>query len=137
MNGFTRRRFLTLGAATALLAACDRLPRGSRVGLALGGGGARGLAHIPMFEALDEIGVRPYRIAGTSIGAVFGALYAAGMSGREMRALVDQFIVTRQESWMDALFEKQPLKWLEFLDPEIGGGGLLELYAWAAGEWGV
>ena len=53
--------------------------------LALGGGGARGLAHIVVAEALDEMGVKPIAIAGTSIGAVIGAGYAAGMSGREMR----------------------------------------------------
>jgi NTE family protein len=55
------------------------------VGLALGGGGARGLAHIVVAEALDEMGVKPVAIAGTSIGAIIGAGYAAGMSGREMR----------------------------------------------------
>jgi NTE family protein len=54
-------------------------------GLALGGGGARGLAHIVVLEAFDELGVRPSLIAGTSIGAVVGAAYAAGMSGRAIR----------------------------------------------------
>ena len=53
--------------------------------LALGGGGARGLAHIAVLEALDEMGVRPVAIAGTSIGALIGAAYAAGMSGKEIR----------------------------------------------------
>jgi NTE family protein len=55
------------------------------VALALGGGGARGLAHIVVAEALDEMGVKPVAIAGTSIGAIIGAGYAAGMTGREMR----------------------------------------------------
>jgi NTE family protein len=55
------------------------------VALAFGGGGARGLAHIVVAEALDEMGVKPVAIAGTSIGAIIGAGYAAGMSGREMR----------------------------------------------------
>ena len=55
------------------------------VALALWGGGARGLAHIVVAEALDEMGVKPAAIAGTSIGAVVGAGYAAGMSGRDMR----------------------------------------------------
>ncbi len=53
--------------------------------LALGGGGARGLAHIVVVEALDEMGVKPTAIAGTSIGALIGAGYASGMSGRDMR----------------------------------------------------
>ena len=43
--------------------------------LALGGGGARGLAHIPVIEALDDLGVKPAAIAGTSIGALVGAAY--------------------------------------------------------------
>jgi NTE family protein len=55
------------------------------VALALGGGGARGLAHIVVAEALDEMGIKPVAIAGTSIGAIIGAGYAAGMSGKEMR----------------------------------------------------
>src|SRR5262249_57031862 len=56
--------------------------------LALGGGGARGLAHIAVLEALDDMGQKPAAIAGTSIGAVIGAAYAAGMSGREIRLFV-------------------------------------------------
>jgi NTE family protein len=56
------------------------------VALALGAGGARGLAHIAVLEALDEMGVRPVAIAGTSIGAIIGAAYAAGLSGARLRA---------------------------------------------------
>jgi len=53
--------------------------------LALGGGGARGLGHIAVLEALDEIGARPTTIAGSSIGAAIGAAYAAGMPGKAIR----------------------------------------------------
>ncbi len=56
--------------------------------LALGGGGARGLAHIAVLEALDEMQARPVAVAGTSIGALIGAAYAAGMTGREIRRFV-------------------------------------------------
>jgi len=55
------------------------------VGVALGGGGARGIAHIAVLEALDDMGVKPVAIAGTSIGALIGAAYAAGMTGKEIR----------------------------------------------------
>ncbi|NRP71464.1 putative NTE family protein [Ensifer psoraleae] len=55
------------------------------IALALGGGGARGLAHIHIIEALDEMGIRPVAIAGSSIGALMGAGMAAGMSGEEIR----------------------------------------------------
>jgi NTE family protein len=54
-------------------------------GLALGGGGARGLAHISVLEAVDDLNLRPAAIAGTSIGALIGAAYAAGMSGKTIR----------------------------------------------------
>jgi NTE family protein len=58
---------------------------GSGIGLALGGGGARGLAHIIVLETFDELGVRPDMVAGTSIGAILGAAYCAGMSGADIR----------------------------------------------------
>jgi NTE family protein len=65
--------------------------------LALGGGGARGLAHIAVLEALDEMGRRPAAIAGTSIGALIGAAFAAGMSGKEIRRFVIRLAHNRAE----------------------------------------
>jgi NTE family protein len=65
--------------------------------LALGGGGARGLAHIAVLEALDEMGQKPVAIAGTSIGALVGAAYAAGMSGKEIRRFVIRLAHDRAE----------------------------------------
>lgn len=56
------------------------------IGLALSGGGAAGLGHIPILEAFDELGVRPAMMAGTSMGALIGAAYAAGMSASAIRA---------------------------------------------------
>lgn len=56
-----------------------------RIGVALGGGSARGLTHIPFIEAMDELGIKPHVIAGTSIGALIGAGWANGMSGVELR----------------------------------------------------
>lgn len=74
----------------------SRLPAVTpRVALALGGGGARGLAHIVMIEALEELGITPVAIAGTSIGAVFGAALAAGMSARQMRAHTTEVLAQR------------------------------------------
>lgn len=52
--------------------------------VAFGGGGARGISHICVIEALDELGIRPVAIAGSSIGAIMGAAMASGMSGREI-----------------------------------------------------
>jgi NTE family protein len=56
-----------------------------RIGVALGGGSARGLTHIPYIEAMDELGLRPSVIAGTSIGALIGSGWANGMTGAELR----------------------------------------------------
>jgi NTE family protein len=56
-----------------------------RIGVALGGGSARGLTHIPYIEAMDEMGLKPSVIAGTSIGALIGSGWANGMSGAELR----------------------------------------------------
>jgi len=58
---------------------------GAGIALALGGGGARGLAHIVVLEALDELGVSVTAIAGTSIGGMVGAAYASGMPAVEIR----------------------------------------------------
>jgi NTE family protein len=66
--------------------------------LALGSGGARGLAHIAIVEALDEMGVKPVAIAGTSLGALIGAAYAAGMRGKAIRHHVIRFAHDRRET---------------------------------------
>ena len=63
------------------------------VGIALGGGGAKGLAHIPILQVLDEFGVDVVSVSGTSIGAIFGTLYAAGMSGDEIRDSLAEILV--------------------------------------------
>src|SRR6187397_1550214 len=65
--------------------------------LALGAGGARGLAHIAIIEALDEMSVKPAAIAGCSIGAVIGAGYAAGLTGRAMRRHIISLAHDRSE----------------------------------------
>ena len=67
-----------------------------RVGIALGGGGARGLAHVGVLKALEEEGISLSYIAGTSIGAVVGAMYAQnpsadGIIERFKRSLDDEF----------------------------------------------
>lgn len=53
--------------------------------VAFGGGGARGISHISVIEALDELGIRPVAISGSSIGAIMGAGMASGMRGEEIR----------------------------------------------------
>jgi len=50
-------------------------------------GGARGIANVLALEALDELGIRPAAIAGTSMGAVIGAVYAAGLDGLDAKLI--------------------------------------------------
>src|SRR5215813_7845022 len=59
----------------------------SRIGLALSGGGLRGIAHIGVLKALTEFGIRPSIVAGTSVGSIMGAGIAAGMSWQELAAM--------------------------------------------------
>jgi NTE family protein len=68
-----------------------------RIGLALGGGGARGIAHIPMLEVFDELGLKPSIIAGCSMGALVGACYAGGMNGKDLREHCLQLLSNRIE----------------------------------------
>ncbi|MFN3745928.1 MAG: patatin-like phospholipase family protein [Hyphomicrobiaceae bacterium] len=71
------------------------VPHRPSVALALGGGGARGLAHILILEAFDELGIRPAYITGTSIGAMYGAAYAAGLSAALIRAHTEEVLGQR------------------------------------------
>lgn len=65
---------------------------GVRIGLALGGGGARGLAHIHVLGAFDDLGLKPSTIAGSSIGALLGSAYASGMSAAEITEYVSDHL---------------------------------------------
>lgn len=78
------------------------------VAIALGGGGARGLAHIHIIEALDELGIRPVAIAGSSIGAIMGAGMAAGMAGADVRQFVLNTVGNRREV-MNRLWSLRPM----------------------------
>jgi NTE family protein len=127
-----RRDFLKLLIASALVPACGQRPHKNRVGIALGGGGAKGLAHIPMLEVLDELGITPYRIAGTSIGAIIGCLYASGMSGSAIRKLVGNLTVSDKKSWLESLFSKDFWRGIELIEPRLGQGGLIDSDAFIA-----
>lgn len=65
-------------------------PERPRIGLVLGGGGARGLAHIGVLRLLEELRVPVDCIAGTSMGSIIGGLYAAGMTPDEMERILEQ-----------------------------------------------
>ncbi len=74
-------------------------PRPVRIGLALGGGAARGFAHIGVIKTLEAQGIVPDLIAGTSAGSVVGALYAAGFNGFDLQRLALQMDETAIADW--------------------------------------
>ncbi len=101
-----RRRWLS-GTLLCLLVtqvfANDAIQERPRVGLVLGGGGARGAAHIGVLKELERQRIPVDAIAGTSMGAIVGGLYATGMSATELEALVSSL------DWAAALTD-QPLR---------------------------
>ncbi|MFA6638566.1 MAG: patatin-like phospholipase family protein [Bacteroidales bacterium] len=94
---------------------------GQKVGLVLSGGGAKGMAHIGVIRALEENGIPIDYIAGTSIGAIVGGLYAAGYSPDEMEAIFsdpsfENLITGKIEDKYTYFFKKQELNsaWVQF-----------------------
>lgn len=78
-----------LSASPAAVASTEAPAPRPTIGLALGSGGANGLAHIAILKVFDDLGIVPDRIVGSSIGAVIGGLYAAGLSAGEIRDIFD------------------------------------------------
>ncbi len=103
-------RRLTLLLLVALLSACAAPPPAPtpsipipkpplKIALVLGGGAARGFAHIGVIKALEAQGIVPDIVVGTSAGSVVGALYASGMSGFELQSLALQMEEGMLEDW--------------------------------------
>ncbi|MGE5117832.1 MAG: patatin-like phospholipase family protein [Betaproteobacteria bacterium] len=76
-------------AAASAPVAPKPLPRPPRIGLVLGGGAARGFAHIGVIQVLQEHGIRPALVVGTSAGSLVAAMYASGKSGVELGSLAE------------------------------------------------
>src|SRR5690606_23628999 len=93
------------GATTRADAAAGDPPR---VCLALSGGGARGLAHVGVLKVLEELRVPIHCIAGTSMGALVGGLYAAGYTPKEIEAQLAAI------DWADMYRDRPPRRSLSF-----------------------
>lgn len=87
------KRFLLLAVICLIALFCPA----RELGYALSGGGARGFAHIGVLKVLEEEGIRPKYISGTSVGALIGAFYAMGYSAAEIESLA---IATNWESFI-------------------------------------
>jgi len=98
-----------------------------KIGLALGGGGVRGFAHTLILETLDDLGIKPSIIAGTSMGAIIGALYASGMSGKEIRELISRHLILKDDTWRDIVAKKSDLlKLVTAFSAEFPRGGFIK-----------
>jgi NTE family protein len=115
MNAHSRGANRALAVATALTILAIHCPRlqaqsaqlappsmGPRIGLALSGGGARGIAHVGVLKVLDELRVPISCVTGTSMGAIVGATFAAGRSPAEMEKIV------LEANWEEIFRDKPP-----------------------------
>lgn len=118
---FSRRSALVAGAALVLAAcastppappapvapkAAPVVPKKVRIGLALGGGAARGFAHIGVIKALEAQGIVPEIVVGTSAGSVVGALYASGLDGFALQKTALAMDEATISDWALPLFSK-------------------------------
>ncbi len=97
-----------------------------KIGLALGGGGVRGLVHLPLLEVLDSMGIVPHAIAGTSMGAIIGALYASGTPAKLIRNELMNYVVGPKDT-IKTVFERRKdlVKWLDLFSIHLGKGGVV------------
>lgn len=91
------------------------------IAVALGGGGARGYAHIHALEALDEMGIKPVAMSGSSIGALIGAGYASGMSGADMHQFALKNMGNRTEV-MAGIWRMRPRSFSSAVDGGVRFG---------------
>jgi len=87
-------------------AVAEAPPRKIKIGLALGGGAARGFAHIGVIKALEAQGIYPDIVVGTSAGSVVGALYAAGNNGFQLQKMAFDMDEASISDWAMPLFGK-------------------------------
>lgn len=102
--------------------------RPPRVGLALGGGAAKGFAHVGVISVLEEAGLRPDLVVGTSAGSVVGALYASGKTGLQLQRAALQIEEVAIADWMVPLVNRGVFRGeaLARYVNETVGGRLLE-----------
>jgi NTE family protein len=81
-----------------------------RIGLALGGGAARGFAHVGVIQVLEEAGIRPAIVTGTSAGSLVAALYASGKSGSQLQQVAELMDEATFTDWIFPIFSRGILR---------------------------
>jgi len=102
-------------------AAAKRPPR---VGLALGGGAARGFAHVGVIQVLEEAGLRPDLVVGTSAGSLVAALYASGRNGQQLQQVAEGMEEAAFADWTLPIFSRGMLRGealARYVNAQVGG----------------
>lgn len=97
-----------------------------KIGLSLGAGGARGLAHIIILEAFEELGIKPHIISGSSIGAIIGAGYASGLTTVEMKKSVEELILSKNFKFTEFYKKYDVFKIIDMLDVSMSTTGFFK-----------
>ncbi len=141
-------RLLGLAAFALALGACNTPPtvvvpetpvttvpvepvrRPPRIGLALGGGAARGFAHVGVIQVLEEAGIRPELVTGTSAGSLVAALYASGRQGPQLQRIADTMDEATFADWTLPLFSRGMLRGdalARYVSQQVGGRRIEDL----------
>jgi len=99
-------------------------PRPPRIGLALGGGAARGFAHVGVIQVLEEAGIRPDLVVGTSAGSLVAALYASGKSGAQLLQVAQTMEEAAFTDWTLPIFSRGMLRGealARYVNAQLGG----------------
>ena len=98
--------------------------RPPKIGLALGGGAARGFAHVGVIQVLEEAGLRPDLVVGTSAGSLVAALYASGRSGAQLQQVAQDMEEAAFTDWTLPIFNRGMLRGealARYVNAHVGG----------------
>lgn len=104
--------------------------RPPRIGLALGGGAARGFAHVGVIQVLEEAGVKADLVAGTSAGSLVAALYASGRGGSQLQRIAESMDEAAFADWTLPLFSRGMLRGdalARYVSQQVGGRRIEDL----------
>jgi NTE family protein len=147
-------RVVLLGPLAALLVACGSAPvlapsvpvqdnpialeapaasaerRQARIGLALGGGAARGFAHVGVIQVLEEAGLHPQLVTGTSAGSLVAALYASGKNSHDLRRVAETMEEAEITDWMMPILNRGALRGealARYVNTQVGGKSIEQM----------
>ncbi len=117
-------------ASTVAQPASGEVRRPVQLGLALGGGAARGFAHVGVIQVLEEAGLHPSHVVGTSAGSLVAALYASGKSVAELRKAAETMEEAEITDWMVPLLNRGALRGealAKYVNAQVGGRNLEQM----------